>query len=69
MCAKQKMKHFLLFLRILLNITQNISVLTMEVRDYQRCDVNVKPCGLVDKYVSIKMHGFVFQSTVTLILL
>jgi len=64
------MKHFLLFLRILLNVTQNIFILSMEVRDYQRCDLgNVKPCGLVDKYASIKVHGIVFQSTVTLILL
>lgn len=42
----------------------------MEVRDHRHCDLgNAKPCGLVDKYASIKMHGIVFQSTVTLILL
>jgi len=43
----------------------------MEVRDYQHCDLgNVKPCGLVDKYASVKVHGIVLQSsTVTLILL
>lgn len=64
------MKYFLLFLRILLNMTQNIFILTVEVRDHQRCDLgSVKPCGLVDKYASLKMHGIVFRSTVTWVVL
>jgi hypothetical protein len=53
-----------------LKIPQNIFILTLEVRDYQSCDLgNVKLCGLVDKHASIKVHGIAFQSTVTLILL
>lgn len=68
--CKAENKHFLLFLRMLLNLTQNICILAMEMREYQCCDLGiVNPHGLLDKYASIKVHGFAFQSTVTLILL
>ena len=67
--CKAENNHFLLFLRMLLNLTHNICILVMEVREYQHRDLEiVSPHDLVDKYASIKVHGFAFQSTVTLIL-